>query len=150
MITFEKLLTKYLIMKRTLSVFLVLLFAFEMVNSQVIEPNPINPQQEMYNFYSAKQKKLNKAGFILLGAGVGLTVGGIVIAANADGWDGVGSGALMFLVGGMSTIASIPVFIIAGSNNRKAKTYLEGGTVSSRNITFNGTRYLSIGLKTDF
>jgi thiamine pyrophosphate-dependent acetolactate synthase large subunit-like protein len=133
-----------------MSVFLIFLFAFEMVSGQVNEPQPINQKQDMYDFYSLKHKRLKTTGFILLGAGVGLTVGGIAVAASSDSWDGAGSGAIMFIAGGLSTIASIPVFIFSGSNKRKAKTYLVGGTVSGRNITFNNTRFLSIGLKTNF
>jgi len=137
-------------MKRTLSIFLVLLFAFEMVNGQVIEPKPKTQQQNMYDFYSEQHKSGKKTGFILLGVGVGLTVGGFAIASGSDSWDGVGSGALMVFFGGLSTIASIPVFIVSGSKKRKARTYLEGGIGSVGNITFDNSRYVSIGLKIDY
>jgi len=137
-------------MKRTLSIFLVLLFAFEMVNGQVIESKPKTPQQEMYDFYSVKHEKLKKTGFILLGVGVGLTVGAFAVAAISDSWDGIETGALMFVFGSISTVASIPVLIISGSKKRKAKTYLEGGIGSVGNITFDNSKYASIGLKIDF
>ena len=56
----------------------------------------------------------------------------------------------MFLAGSISVIASVPVLIISGSNNRKAKTYLEAGTVKVGNITFENSKYVTVGLKIDF
>jgi hypothetical protein len=140
------------ILKRTLPVFLVLLFAFEMTNAQEVEPQLTNQQQEMYNFYNAQHKKLKKTGFILLGAGAGLFVVGAIVLADTTGQGdkAVGNGFLMLTVGGLSAIASIPVFIISGSRNRKAKAYLEAGTASMGNITFDNSRHASIGLKITF
>ena len=138
------------ILKRTLPVFLVLIFAFEMTNAQKVEPQLTNQQQELYNFYSAKHKTSKKTAIILVSAGTGLMLGGFVLATASDSWDGVGGGALMFTVGGLSAIASIPVFIVSASRNRKAKAYLEAGTGSIGNVTFDNSRYASIGLKITF
>ena len=144
------------ILKRTLPVFLVLLFAFEMTNAQVFEPQLTNRQQKKYDFYSAKSKKSKKTGIILVSVGGGLMLGGIIIAAvgvsnNSDSGDTeISSGAIMFTLGVLSTIASIPVFIVSASRNRKAKAYLEAGTGSIGNITFDNSRYASIGLKITF
>ena len=138
------------ILKRTLPVFLVLLFAFEMTNAQEVEPQLTNLQQEMYNFYSAQHKTSKKTAIILVSAGAGLMLGGIVLAATVNDFEGVGAGALMLTVGGLSAIASIPVFIASGSRKRKAKAYLEAGTASIGNITFDNSRYASIGLKITF
>jgi len=143
-------------MKRILSTFLVLLFTFQMVQSQVIEPLTEKSRQEMYDFYSLKAKKQKTTGWILLGTGLAATIGGYAIMANNfDLWDsdsdgGLAAGTGLFLVGSLVTIASIPVLIVSGSNNRKARAYLETGTAGTGNITFDNSKYVSIGLKIDF
>lgn len=139
-------------MKRILSILLVLLFSFQIVQSQVTEPLTENSQQNMFDFYSHKAKKQKTTGFILLGVGLAVGISGLAIFSN-NFWEndgGTDAGAIMFLAGSISVIASVPVLIISGSNNRKAKTYLEAGTVKVGNITFENSKYVTVGLKIDF
>lgn len=145
-------------MKRILSTLLVLLFTFQMVQSQITEPQTDQSTQNMYNFYSFKAKKQKTTGWILLGTGLAATVGGSAIMANnfyiwggsEDEERGLAAGTGLFLAGSMATIASIPVLIVSGSNNRKARAYLETGTAGVGNITFDNSKYVTVGLKVDF
>jgi len=145
-------------MKRTLLILLVLLFSFQIAQSQITEPQTDQSTQNMYDFYSQKAKKQKTTGWILLGTGLAATVGGLAIMANnlyiwdgsEDKDSGLAAGTGLFLAGSMATIASIPVLIVSGSNNRKARAYLETGTASVGNITFENSRYVTVGLKVDF
>jgi hypothetical protein len=139
-----------------LSTFLVLLFTFQMAQSQVTELLTEKSRQDVYDFYSLKAKKQKTTGWILLGTGLAATVGGYAIMANnfdlfdSDSDGGLAAGTGLFLVGSIVTIASIPVLIVSGSNNRKARAYLETGTAGVGNFTFDNSKYVSIDLKIDF
>ena len=138
-------------MKFTLSIFLVLVFTFQLVQSQVIEPSTEKSQKEMYDFYISKHKKLKKTGLILLGAGVVATGVGYAIAYNGSLYDDeFTAGAGLALAGVLTTISSIPVLIISGSNKRKANAIEGSGEVGIGAIPFNNTRYASVGIKINF
>lgn len=139
-------------MKRTLSIFLVLLFTFQMVQSQIIDQLNEKSRQEMYNFYSFKSKKKKKTGLILLGSGLAATVAGIAIASN-NFWEddgGFAAGTGLFLIGSCATIASIPILIVSGASNRKAKGYMETGMSGDGNVNFENYRNVTVGLKIDY
>ena len=143
-------------MKRTLSIFLVLLFTFQLMHSQINESLTEKPTQEVYDYYNFKAKKQKKTGWILLGTGLAATAGGYAIMMNnLDWWDrnsegGAVAGSLLFLIGSGATIASIPVLIVSGSNNRKAKVYMETGMSGDGNVNFENYRNVTVGLKIDY
>ena len=127
-----------------------------MVQSQVIEQITEKSTQEVYDYYNFKAKKQKKTGWILLGTGLAATAGGYAIMMNnLDWWDrnsegGAVAGSLLFLIGSGATIASIPILIVSGSNNRKAKFYMETGMSGVGNVTFKNSRNVAVGLKIDF
>jgi len=137
-------------MKCTLSIFLVLIFTFQSVQSQVIDSLTVQSKQEMYDFHISKHKKLKTAGWILLGTGVAAMGVGGAIMYNAFMDEGGEPGEILFVAGGLATISSIPVFIIAKKNKRKGKAILGSGEVGIGAIPFNDTRYASAGIKIDF
>ena len=142
------------IMKCTLSIFLVIIFTFQMAKSQVTDTLTQNSQKEMYDFYSINHKKQKKTAWILLGAGVLAAGGGLAIAENSSVFDesdsGFTSGSILFLAGSASILTSIPFFIISGSNKRKAEAILETGKIGFGSIPLNNQRYVSVGLRIDF
>ena len=140
-------------MNCALSIFLVLIFTFQLAQSQVTESLTEKSEQEMYDFYILKHKKLKKTGWILLGAGLAVAGGGYAIAANSNVLDSGGGfvpGSLLLIAGSLSTVASIPVFVVSGSNNRKAKEILGSGKIGIGGIPFDNQRYVSVGLRIDF
>ena len=56
----------------------------------------------------------------------------------------------LFYVGAATTVGSIPLFIIAGSNKRKAALSLKGETVSFGNLTYKNSRHIAVALTIDF
>lgn len=113
---------------------------------------PKETNQEMYDYFMAKQKKQNKAGLIMLGSGVAATVVGAVLVHNSDSWsDGDWTAGTILVMGGvLTTISSIPVLIISGSNKRKAETYLQVGHHQMRDLNFPGSQQVTVGVKIKF
>ena len=76
------------------------------------------------NFYLERSARQNKTGLILLGAGTALFVGGVV--GFDSSWDN-GSASqtdffgFMLLAGAVADLTSIPIFISAGINKRRAR-----------------------------
>jgi len=67
------------------------------------------------NEYLAKSKSQKITGFILLGAGIASII--IVAPGNAS----FGTTSTFAVIGGLAIAGSIPLFIAAGKNKRKAK-----------------------------
>lgn len=146
---------KTTIMKRFLALLILLLFTVQIAQSQITDSLTIKSQQEMYDFYSSKHKKLKKTGWILFGAGLGAAIAGVAIAANTNLFDDsqddkLVAGAGMFFVGSCAFIASIPVLIVSGSNNRKATAILQSGQTNRVNIPKQNSHYVGVGIQYNF
>ena len=75
--------------------------------------------------YLQKSKNQRTVGWVLLGGGAAVGIAGLIVATD-DIWDepdGLGTGITLFTVGAGSALASVPFFIIAGSNSRKAASF---------------------------
>ncbi|HLO83301.1 MAG TPA: hypothetical protein VK166_20200 [Chitinophagaceae bacterium] len=77
--------------------------------------------------YLNKSKRQRTTGFVLLGIGAALTITGVLVINNnsdnpLDPNDVVNTtaGAGVFLIGAISSVASIPFFISSVSNKKKA------------------------------
>jgi hypothetical protein len=122
--------------------FILLFFcALQTATGQVAKPIDRSTEKS-YDYYSLKQHQNNRAARICLISGLGLmTVGGVVAIAGVANSESSATpiGAGMFVLGTASTIASIPLFIIAGSNKRKAKLSLTAETIyyGTKNNNFN-------------
>ena len=77
--------------------------------------------------YLKKSKKQKTIAGILAGTGVGLVMAALVTTSANDAANfiigeeasGFNTGTTLFAIGGIMTLSSIPLFIIAGSNKRK-------------------------------
>ena len=78
--------------------------------------------------YLAKSKSQKTAAFILLG--IGVTTLAIAAVGDLD-LDALGA---VVVVGGVATIASIPLFIASGKNKRKANNFT--GNIKMENAPF--------------
>ncbi len=76
--------------------------------------------------YLQKSNKQRTAGWILLGGGAGLTGIGIIVTATTalgdliEGDEGSSGGPILMFTGLASMVGSIPLFLAAGKNRRKA------------------------------
>jgi uncharacterized membrane protein len=84
---------------------------------QQTNPSPALTKQD----YLKKSKNQKTAAWILLGGGSALVVTGILLSNNAS-FDNLGTTAGVAIVGGLSMLGSIPLFLASGRNKRKAMT----------------------------
>jgi len=139
-------------MMKKLIILIVLMFTFNLAQSQAVDSLTLQSEQEMHDFYISKHKKQKKTGLILLGSGVVAAGVGFLIADNSSLFaddDGFAAGTGLFLVGGLTTIASIPVLISSGSNKRKAAAYVQFGEQQLIDLTFPSSKIVSVGVKID-
>jgi len=140
------------IMKR-LFLIILLIFIYNEGCSQVMDSLTAQSNQEKYDLYFSKHKKQKKTGLILLGSGVVATGAGLLIAANSNvlSDDGAfGSGAVLTLVGSVTTIVSIPYLISSGVNKRKASAYVQIEKQEFIDLTMPNSELLSAGIKFEF
>lgn len=100
-----------------LSLFSLLIFANTF--SQTTTSPAISKDQ-----YLQKSKNQKNIAWILLGAGIGMTIGGIVINLDQPVYGGSSKdnakGLWLSYLGGATTLASIPFFISARKNKKRA------------------------------
>ncbi|MGA9270315.1 MAG: hypothetical protein WBV45_06810 [Lutimonas sp.] len=140
---------------KKLTFFFALVLFFQTTQGQITDSltTEINQQtnQEMYDYLMAKHKKQKKAGLIMIGSGVLATVGGILLTHNSSLADSEWTaGALLAYAGVLTTISSIPVLIISGSNKRKAETYLQVGRHRMIDMNLPNTETVTLGVKIKF
>ena len=136
-------------MKTTLITIIMILFAFSSVQSQLIEPAPDSTPQEFYDYYMIKNQRNKTTAWVCLGGGVGLFIAGTAVGtAGLLDWDSseMGTGTGMMLAGVVGAAASIPFFIMAGSNKRKARLHFSSTQNTVANIKFDNSRNLGISL----
>lgn len=134
-----------------LILFLALAFTYQSVHSQLKDSLTVQSKQEMYNFYISKSKKQKKTAWILLGSGVVAMGVGSVIAYNSEAFTNkADAGIVLALAGTLTTVSSIPVFIVSGSNKRKAEKIRGSAEVAIGASAFNDRRFASVGVRISF
>lgn len=121
------------------------------VNAQTIEASKIKPTTEKYGNYMMKYKNYKTAGWFLLGSGIAMIVGGGLVWADyaGQGLNGARPATaetLFFIIGPSSALASIPFFILAKSNKRKAQLALKEQSVSLGNKFIYKANYIAFAL----
>jgi FtsH-binding integral membrane protein len=106
-------------------------FVLQTVKGQTPESIDNTPKKSA-SYYSLKQHQNKEAAKICLLTGAGLVVVGSIVAiagiANSES-SATPIGAGMFVLGVTSAVASVPLFIFASSNKRKARLSLKTETV---------------------
>ena len=97
----------------------------------------------MGSYYLKKSKKQKTIGWVLLGAGVTLTIVGAQQVAN-DIFSESSGGEVSMLIGNLSTIASIPLFLSAAKHRGRAEILLRSQNIPVTRTS--GTRLLSVGV----
>lgn len=130
-----------------IGILLCILFIPHQTLGQTLETPSDPSNQEMYDFYITRQKRLKKTGLIMLGAGLAASITGYVVLSDQVWSDDWAPGLLLFTGGILSTTASIPVLIIAGSNRRKAEALVQMGRHQMMDMTLTSSRYVAVGFK---
>ncbi|MDQ6755796.1 MAG: hypothetical protein M3004_02565 [Bacteroidota bacterium] len=100
-------------------------------------PNNLLTHEE----YLTKSKNQKLFGFIFLGAGV--TTLAIISAGNTD-LNAVGP---LAIVGGAAALGSIPLFIAAGKNKRKAELVVKNEKVFFNPVVISKEHFIALGVK---
>jgi len=110
--------------------------------------------------YLKKSNKQKTAGWILLGGGAGLTSIGLIVGVSTVWNDilegdtrGSSRGPILMVTGLVSMASSVPLFIAAGKNRRKAAASvsfkMENATIISQGVVSNN-RYPSVAMLVRF
>lgn len=105
----------------------IMIYAMLLVVSATSFSQSITPEQTLTREdYLKKSKKQKTAAWILAGGGMGLMVAAAATGAKAyantlalQGNSGVNTSTTLFVIGGITTLSSIPLFIASGRNKRK-------------------------------
>ncbi len=98
---------------RKLILFSLILVSFLSSFSQQTNPSNALTREQ----YLQKSKHQKTAAWILLGGGIALGVTGVIV--DASNWESSG-GDVLLVLGGVSMISSIPLFIASGKNKKRA------------------------------
>ncbi len=119
------------IIKQITIVLCFLMFTPLLVKGQEIDNSYNTPPHELNYMYLKKHKTQKTIGWICLGSGAVMILGGLAINSS-QGW-GEGNqnnGLWLSYLGAGVVLTSVPLFISAGSNKRKAEIALKKETVS--------------------
>lgn len=137
------------VFKQLVIILCISLFYAPILQGQEIDNSFNKTPQEMHDMFMKKHKTNKLVGWIMVGSGVVMIVSGLGINLS-EGW-GEGNqnkGLGLSYLGGAITLTSIPFFISAGSNKRKARLALKGGTVGIG--MFDKTNHLSVSITIPF
>lgn len=138
-------------MKKYLILFCLSLLTMQLVKSQKIDKSISMSPKELHDLYMKKRNTNNTVGGIILVSGIGMTLGGFATNVSTGWGEGnKNNGLWLFYLGGATTLASIPFFISAGNNKRKAKLSLKGESVTIRNKLLDKSNYPAIALIIQF
>ena len=107
---------KLTIMKKSILFVLLLVSATTLLSQQTDTKHPVTKQD-----YLAKSKNQKTGAWVLLGGGAALIATGFLIGDRKESsFDDAGTGAVFGVLGFLSAVGSIPLFIASGRNKRKA------------------------------
>ena len=117
------------------------------VNDNSISPSSI----EMADLYLQKQKTNKTMGFVMLGAGIAMIAGGLAINVNTGWGEGNKNNGLWLSAMGVPTaLVSVPLFVSAGTNKRKARLLLKTESVTINKGISEKSDYPEIVLQIQF
>lgn len=127
-------------MKRSILALFLIVFAFSNLSAQEMTKEEEKSPQELYDYHMNKRKTNNLAGFITLGGGFGMVIGGIAQNVNNCLFtDDCNDGSALMYIGAITSLSSIYFFGQAGNHKSKAKVQLKNGAVGlNRNIKYSG------------
>lgn len=104
-----------------------------------------------YAFYRQKRNTYNTIGWVCLGTGSLLAVSGFVVNVGETFNHGNSSkGEAVAIAGELVALASIPFFISAHHNKKKAMLYLNKGSAMINDRPFYKTKYTGVSLAINF
>ena len=138
-------------MKNIFAICCLYLSAMQLVHAQKTEPSTNISSRTLYDNYIQKRKTFNTAGWVLLGAGAGMLIGGGSMYGSYanQGFNGPSptSADALIIAGGTAALASIPLFILANKNKTKANLALKGESIAFGNKSLATFNYYALALR---
>ena len=134
-------------MKKIIAFGCILFLTIQLVNGQT-DTAMYGSAQALHDKYMKNYNTQNKAGWIALAGGLGITaIGSYIYFNQAMGEGSITSiGPTLFYLGAFTTLVGVPLFISAGHNKKKAKLALKEETLTSCNRLINRSNYVSVAL----
>ncbi len=131
---------------------IVFLLLTQIVTAQINDPAISISKQELHDAYLMKYKKNKTSGWVLLGSGIGMILGGGITYASyaAQGFNGkapVAAETLFIFIGPAVSLVSIPFFISAKRNKTKANLAFNMETLAPENQKFHQSNTMALALK---
>lgn len=122
-----------------------LLLLIQSVFAQKPDTLAAQPATPMYDIYMQRHKTNKTVAWVFLSAGVATAVAGLVDAGSSGGIlsSNFDTGVTLMFVGALVAVPSIPFFIMAGKNKKKAMLELKSGTIAGP----GSFRYAAVALK---
>ena len=98
----------------------ILVLAFSAFTYPVFSQQLPPAAKHTQDYYLQKSKNQQSGAWVLVGCGSALIAGGVLGANNATSFSGVGAGGIAAVLGGITMLTSVPLFLASGRNKRKA------------------------------
>jgi len=117
-------------LQKTGVLIVIFLLSIQMVSAQKADTAMINSSKTLFDLYTKRHKTFNTVGWSLLGTGSALIIIGLAEASSGNLFSpSFDTGAALGSLGVVMVLGSLPCFIIAGSNEKKAILQLRSGYV---------------------
>ncbi len=134
-------------MKYSVAVILVLL-CFSHARAQQVNSDSLQVKRA---YYLQKRNSFNTLGWVCLGSGLTMAAFGLLLdVGSAFNHGSATKGDGIAVAGELVAFASIPMFIIAHHNKKKAALYISNGSASINNRPISNTNYTSLSLAIKF
>lgn len=116
-------------MKGIIVLCLIYALTIPAVKAQKVDTANRNSQKDGYSYYMKRRTINNAAGWVLLGSGLIIASASYLTYVN-NGFNGVWKQESLFYFGGIVAAASIPFFVAASTNKRKARLSLKSESIT--------------------
>jgi hypothetical protein len=136
-------------MKFFIVLFIQTMLLMQIVSAQKTSPIP-NSNLEQYKFFMKKRNTDNTIGWVCLSVGFGMGIIGVGEAIDYGLLSKSRKGEGLWIAGDVLALASIPFFITAHTNKKKASLALKGENVTLGNRILYKTSYTAMSLTINF
>ena len=130
---------------------IVTVTSIQLVSAQKTDTTALpSSSKHLYDLYWRRHKTFNTIGWLLVAPGAAMFITGLAEgSSNSDIFSSnysYNKGEALFFIGGAMVLASIPCFILSGTNAHRAYLELKNASVPGP----GGFNYASVGVKMRF
>jgi len=135
-------------LQKPIVIAIVMLLSIQVVSAQKADTASLSASsRHLYDLYWKRHKTFNTVGWVLVVPGAAMFITGLAEASsNSNIFSSdysYNKGEALFFIGGAMVLASIPCFILSGTNAHRAYFELKSANMPGP----GGFNYASVGLK---